>query len=207
MIASSEPRIPSQFGSVELFITKKGPTMSDIDDFEQQAQASSETVDRFLDDLAAGRDPGSQNPSAPVTGVDPDLSRGSESTGSSGSSTAADAMGQAREKGEEMADKAREKGQEVAGMAQEKADEGLNAAASGLGQAADKLREQGSQHGGTVGNATAKTADALDTASTYLRDKDSEQMLSDLEELIRRKPVETLLAAAGIGFVVARLLR
>ncbi|HVL24355.1 MAG TPA: hypothetical protein VM450_09720 [Thermomicrobiales bacterium] len=109
----------------------------------------------------------------------------------------------ARQKGEE----AKQKASEVGHRAQDKADEGMDKAAAGLGQAADKLRAQGEQHGGTMATAATRTADSLDSASHYLRDKDTDQLLSDLEALVRRKPVESMLAAAGIGFLLSRLVR
>lgn len=113
------------------------------------------------------------------------------------------AAGQVSDKGQQLADSARQAG----AQAQDKADAGMDRAASGLGQAADTLREQGQQRGGTVGNVAATTADKLDLASQYLRDKDTDQLLSDIESLVRRKPVESVLTAAGIGFVLSKLFR
>lgn len=112
------------------------------------------------------------------------------------SNKADDATGKAQEKAEELSDKAHDK-----------ADQGMDAAASGLGSAADTLRQQGEQRGGTVGTAAAKTADTLESASKYLRDKDSDQLVKDLESLVREKPVESLLVAAGVGFLLSKLFR
>jgi hypothetical protein len=39
-----------------------------------------------------------------------------------------------------------------------------------------------------------------------LRGRDSEQMMSDLEELVRKKPLESLLVAAGVGYLISRAL-
>jgi ElaB/YqjD/DUF883 family membrane-anchored ribosome-binding protein len=50
-------------------------------------------------------------------------------------------------------------------------------------------------------------ADKLDAASVYLRDKDSQQLMADLEALVRRKPTESLLVAAGVGFLFSKILR
>lgn len=185
--------------------------MSDIRLDPEGSGNASEEVDTLLDDLATGQhepevsfqddlvdlhaelfDEGAA-PSAPPLASDPE--------GSSAEPSAA------RERGEDLGEAARAKIDDLGASAQAKADEGLDAAASGLGQAADKLREQGEAHEGTAGTAATRAADALDSASTYLRDKDSDQLLTDLEALVRRKPVETLLAAAGIGFVLSKLLR
>ncbi len=88
-----------------------------------------------------------------------------------------------------------------------KSDKGIDSAASGLEQAANKLRQQGEQREGTMGTAAAKTADTLETASTYLHEKDTDQLVTDLEALVRRKPVESVLVAAGIGFVLSKIVR
>jgi len=186
--------------------------MSGLDEFQKNARKSSEQVDRFLENPG---EPEELDLSAPMTDVDASLPLTGASGSSSGSTggpgdgdaTTVDEPSAARQRGEELGGAARAKIDDLGASAQAKADEGLEAAASGLGQAAETLREQGEGRGGAAGTAATRAADALDSASTYLRDKDSDQLLTDLEELVRRKPVETLLAAAGIGFVLSKLLR
>jgi ElaB/YqjD/DUF883 family membrane-anchored ribosome-binding protein len=111
--------------------------------------------------------------------------------------------GKAQDKAKEMTGKA----EEVGGKAQDKADQGMDSAASGLGQAASKMREQGAQREGAVGTAAAKTADTLDSASQFLQNKDTAQLMDDVEAFVRQKPVESLLIAAGIGFVLSKIVR
>jgi ElaB/YqjD/DUF883 family membrane-anchored ribosome-binding protein len=122
--------------------------------------------------------------------------------------------GQAREKGEELAakgqdamDQAKVKADEFGHTAHQKADEGLDKASEGLSTAADKLREQGEQQDGQVGNVAATAADKLDSASGYLRERDTNQIVTDLENLVRRRPMESLVAAAGIGLLLSRIIR
>lgn len=117
------------------------------------------------------------------------------------------AMDDMSQKGQQAKDTAQQKVGEASDKAQDKADKGMDKAASGLDQAADKLREQGGQQGGTVGSAAAMTADKLESAGGYLREKDTDQLVNDLEALIRRKPMESLLVAAGVGFVLSKLFR
>ncbi|MBA2468499.1 MAG: CsbD family protein [Chloroflexia bacterium] len=118
---------------------------------------------------------------------------------------AGEVAGKAQDKAGEVAGKAQQKASEVGEMAHSKADSGLDSAASGLGQAADMLRQQGEQRQGTVGTAAAKTADSLESASSYLREKDTDQLMTDLEALVRQKPVESVLVAVGIGFVLSKI--
>jgi len=120
---------------------------------------------------------------------------------------ASEVSGKAQDKASEVSDRAQDKVSEMSGKAQDKADQGMDAAASGLGQAADKLREQGEHREGAVGNAAAKTADTLDGASQYLKDKDTAQLMDDLEAFVRQRPVESLLIAAGIGIVLSKIVR
>jgi ElaB/YqjD/DUF883 family membrane-anchored ribosome-binding protein len=120
---------------------------------------------------------------------------------------ASEVSDRAQDKVSEMSGKAQDKASEMSGKAQDKADQGMDAAASGLGQAADKLREQGEHREGAVGNAAAKTADTLDGASQYLKDKDTAQLMDDLEAFVRQRPVESLLIAAGIGIVLSKIVR
>jgi ElaB/YqjD/DUF883 family membrane-anchored ribosome-binding protein len=114
-------------------------------------------------------------------------------------------LGDAASKGKEALSGAKDKAAEVSGQAHAKADEGMTKAAEGVGQAADMLRQRGEQTGGTVGTAATTVADKLDSAGSYLQEKDTDQLLQDLESLIRRKPVESLLVAAGAGFVLSKL--
>jgi ElaB/YqjD/DUF883 family membrane-anchored ribosome-binding protein len=90
---------------------------------------------------------------------------------------------------------------------QEKADQGMDKAAEALNRTAETVREQGEQHGGTVASVATKAADTMETTSAYLRDKNTDQLVADLEALVRRKPVESLLVAAGVGLVLSKLLR
>jgi ElaB/YqjD/DUF883 family membrane-anchored ribosome-binding protein len=167
--------------------------------YDANAPGSDETIDDLLTDRNTGT-----SPSGSFSGMDQ----------GSGQDTA----GQAKDKASEIGSKAQEKAGEVGGMAQEKAGEvsgtvhekadmGMDKAASGLGTAAEKLREQGEQQGGKAGTYATTVADKLEGASGYLREKDSDQILTDLEDLVRRKPMESLLAAAGIGLLLSRIVK
>ncbi len=120
---------------------------------------------------------------------------------------ASDVAGKAQAKAGEATEKAQEKAGQVGEQVHSKTDKGIDTAASGLEQAAGMLRQQGEGREGTVGTAATKTADTLETASTYLHEKDTDQLVTDLEALVRRKPVESVLVAAGIGFVLSKIVR
>lgn len=109
-------------------------------------------------------------------------------------------------------DTAKQKAGQAKEQATQKADAGLDQAASGADKLANTIRskaESGS-HEGAKGAAMDKAtvvADKLDQTSQYLREKDSQQLVSDLEDLVRRKPVESVVAAVGVGFLLSKVLR
>lgn len=164
-----------------------------------------------------------------ISGQGPQASQGQGSQGSQGQGGAQ--MGQAKEQAGQALDTAKEKagqvGQQatqamdtakdkagqVAEQASAKADQGIDKAAGGLGQAAGLLREKTEGLGGqggageTAQQLAGQAAQQLDTAARYLEGKDSDQLVADLESLVRRKPTESLLVAAGVGFLLSRIVR
>ena len=111
-----------------------------------------------------------------------------------------------KDKAGEAATTVQEKAQDVTEQAHSMSDKGIDSAAAGLGQAASMLRQQGDAHEGTLGTAASKTADTLEQASTYLQDKNTDQFITDIEVMVRKHPVESVLVAAGIGFVLSKIL-
>ncbi len=149
---------------------------------------------------------------------------GGQDTGSTGdqakekatqaADTAKDKAGQAadtaKQKAGEAADTAKQKAGEVADQASTKVDVGMDKAAGGLDKAASLLRDKSASMGGegsTVQSVATKAATQLDTASQYLQQKDTDQLMADLEGLVRQKPAQTLLVAAGVGFLLSKVVR
>lgn len=205
--------------------------MSDSRIFPEGVGKSSEDVDSFLDDLAQGQH-ATNRPPLDATESTIVSEWETEQTGDRSSSSAKDkgqeAVSTAKDKGQEAVSTAKDKGgeavstamdkggeavstakdkaSEVSGQAQDKADQGMTKAGDSIGQAADALRQRGEGTSGAMGTAATTAADTLDSAGSYLREKDTDQVLKDLEDLIRRKPVESLLVAAGAGFVLSKIL-
>lgn len=98
--------------------------------------------------------------------------------------------------------KAAEMGQKVA----DKIDENRGAAASGLETAANALREKADTlpGGEKVANAAHATANAVGVAADYVRDTDLKAMMTDVQTLVKNNPGPALLAAAALGFLIAR---
>ncbi len=95
----------------------------------------------------------------------------------------------------------------LAQQAEQKADAGLQKSAEGLNKAADMVRSATEDRSGTVGTVGTQAADVLGKGASYLEKGDSEQFIQDLEALVRRRPVESLLVAAGAGFILSKAMR
>jgi ElaB/YqjD/DUF883 family membrane-anchored ribosome-binding protein len=107
----------------------------------------------------------------------------------------------------QQAQHAKEKAGDMAGQAHDKADAGMDRAAEGLGRAAETLREQGDSREGKVGNVATSAASALEQGAEKLRTSDTDQLMNELEAMVRRKPIESMLVAAGVGFILSKALR
>lgn len=77
---------------------------------------------------------------------------------------------------------------------------GIDSAASSLHSRADTL-----PGGEGVARAAHTTADAMEKAADYVRDEDLDAMVEDVQQLVKRHPGATLLAAAAAGFLLARV--
>lgn len=120
------------------------------------------------------------------------------------------AMDQAKQQAGQAVDTAKEKVGQVAQQAETAADAGMDRAAGGLDKAADMLRQKTEGMGGQGGgmqSAMGMAAGRLDQAAQYLKDKDSQQLMTDLENMVRQKPTQTLLIAAGVGFLLSKVVR
>ena len=78
---------------------------------------------------------------------------------------------------------------------------GIDTAASSLHEKADRL-----PGGERVASAAHDTADAMESAADYVRAQDLTAMLDDVRQAVTRHPGAALLAAAALGFVIARSL-
>lgn len=91
-------------------------------------------------------------------------------------------------------------------VAAEKFEQNRVAAASGLESAADTLHEKADQlpGGQKVAEMAHSAADKLDATAGFFRQHDLNRMMSDVENMVKRNPGPALLAAAGVGFLLAR---
>jgi ElaB/YqjD/DUF883 family membrane-anchored ribosome-binding protein len=117
-------------------------------------------------------------------------------------------QGQVKEQADKVISTATERASKVADQASSSADAGKERAAGGLDTLAGTIRDKSqSMGGGQVQTMATAAADKLESGAQMLRSQNTDQLVSELEALIRRKPVESLLVAAGAGFILSRALR
>ncbi len=114
---------------------------------------------------------------------------------------------QLRDRAADMASQAKDKASEYGRMASEKVDQGRVNAASGLENAADTLRTRAQSGGQAITEFANTAADKLQSTATYMREHDARQMMGDLNEVVRRNPGPSLIAAAAFGFLLGAALR
>lgn len=96
-------------------------------------------------------------------------------------------------------------------MAQKAADviEGkMDTVARRMESAATAIRDRADTlpGGEQVASAAHTAADAMETAASYVRDHDLQDMLSEVQQVVKKHPGATLLAAVAAGFLIARSL-
>ncbi len=130
---------------------------------------------------------------------------------SDGSGTTSDAQGRAQE----AAGQVQERAQAAAGQAHAKVREQVEQRSSQLGvqahrQASDlrsvsqALRDQGKHRPAEV---VERVASYTEQAGSYLRDRDADSILSDAEDLGRRKPGAVAVGALAVGLIASRFLK
>jgi hypothetical protein len=119
---------------------------------------------------------------------------------------ARDAANQAVDKAKDAASQAGEAVHQAAHVIGQKAEDATSVVAGGIHTLAEKVREQGPDHG-MLGKATQTVAGGLDDASKYLDQKNLSGMVDDVSGLIKRNPIPALLIGIGVGFLLGRTLR
>ena len=89
----------------------------------------------------------------------------------------------------------------------EQADELTHEAAGSLHAAASSIRKGGQQSSKAIEDLAESTAARLDGAGTFVEEHDLKHAVGGSGQLVRRYPVETLVLAAGVGFLTGFAMR
>jgi ElaB/YqjD/DUF883 family membrane-anchored ribosome-binding protein len=153
---------------------------------------------------------GDPNWSGINSGAESVMPQGASAAGTgTGSGTGSGSMqDQVKEQADKVISTATQKMGGLADQATSSADAGIEKAAGGLDTLAGTIRDKSqSLGGGQMESIATTTADKLASGAEMLRGQNSDQLVSELEALVRRKPMESLLVAAGVGFVLSKALR
>jgi hypothetical protein len=117
--------------------------------------------------------------------------------------------GDIRDKIVDVTSKVKEKAGQVAETVSDTVDKTRVHAADGLDQAAATLHEKaGDIAGGPKVTSAAHTiADGMESVAGYLRETNFEDMKESALQTCRKYPVQTLIGALAVGFLVGRAIR
>jgi ElaB/YqjD/DUF883 family membrane-anchored ribosome-binding protein len=124
-------------------------------------------------------------------------------TNSSPTSAGPDVVKSVGDKISDAATQVKNKVNDLGRTAAEKMEDTRTAAASGLDSTASALHQGGEK----VGSMAHSTADKLSGTAEYLRNHDAKSMMADVEQLVKKNPGASLLAAGAIGFLMGRTMR
>ncbi len=111
---------------------------------------------------------------------------------------------QGQQKASEYADQGREKAKGQIATQKERASGELRGIAQALQQTGSQLREQDQ---GSIGQYAEKAADQVGRLSDFLSEKDSEELISEVEDFARQRPAVFLGSAFILGAAAARFLK
>ncbi|HEY6340054.1 MAG TPA: hypothetical protein VIY49_01065 [Bryobacteraceae bacterium] len=121
---------------------------------------------------------------------------------------------QLKENASGIVDRAKGKVQELGGKVHEwgdtaaaKINERRHTAAGALESTAGKMHHAADAGAQKISSAVHSAAEGVQSTATYLREHDTRQMLSDIEDVVRKRPGQSLLMAAAVGFLVGRAFR
>jgi ElaB/YqjD/DUF883 family membrane-anchored ribosome-binding protein len=139
----------------------------------------------------------------------PEQKQGMQKTGAGTDGDDQSTVAALKDKVTETASKAKDKVADLGRSAAEKIDENRESAAGTLESAASTLHEKAvSLPGGeTVAKLAHTAADKLESTAGYVREHDVQSMITDVEDLVRRHPGQSLVAAATVGFLLGRMLK
>lgn len=110
----------------------------------------------------------------------------------------------AKAKATEWVETAKDSTSDMQMQAGDKANEALNATGQQMTNLAQTVLDKAPPQ---LSDAAVTAADALERGGNYLQEADVESIRADLEGMVRRYPMQSLLLALGVGYLFARSMR
>jgi hypothetical protein len=115
---------------------------------------------------------------------------------------------QIKAKAADTVEQVKDQSQQVAGTMEDKANQSIHGAADAAQGLADTLRQQAPNlPGDRTSELAYQAAGGLERGAQYLRQADVAGLQSDLEDVIRRHPTQSLMIGLAVGFLLARAFR
>ena len=118
--------------------------------------------------------------------------------------TATDVREQAQEKAQQAASKASDTAKTQIDQRSTEVGERVGTTAEDIRSVGQQLREQGKEQPAKIADQAAQHVERV---GSWLRDSDSDRLLSDIEDFGRRQPWAFALGGLAIGIVAARFLK
>lgn len=106
----------------------------------------------------------------------------------------------------EVAGNVKSRATEIGSRVADRTDAAMSAAGERIENLGQSLRGHATDEG-RMGKVLSRTASALEQSGLYLQESTPTDVRMDLEDVMRKRPVTTLLVGAGVGFLIARALR
>jgi len=110
------------------------------------------------------------------------------------------------EKAKDVAQAGYEKAKDLAGNAGKMAENATSSVGSGMESLGHSIREN-APHEGMLGSAASTVANTLEQGGKYLREEGLSGLADDMTNTIRRNPIQSILVAVAVGFLLARATR
>ena len=147
-----------------------------------------------------------------AAGLAHDVANKAQSFGDQAQDALADVKAAAQDKAGDLRDQAMKMKDQALDQARDAATQGKAKAADTIHGVADTLRQSASQFGqnqtiAPVGKYANQAADALEDFAGTLRNKDVDQLVTEVSGFVRRNPAIAIGVAVAAGFAITQLLR
>jgi ElaB/YqjD/DUF883 family membrane-anchored ribosome-binding protein len=112
-----------------------------------------------------------------------------------------------RERVSDMTHQARERANEFGRRSAETIDRNLDAAAGKLQNTAEQLRMKAGPSDQRMSQLATTAADKLDATARYFREHHTREMVTGIEQAVRRNPGASMCAALAVGFLLGTALK
>ena len=131
-------------------------------------------------------------------------------TNSENTSDLNDTISDAKNRAAELVSKLKDKASQVTSTVSDTVGRQRDNMAGGLDRAASTIHEKAGSLPGAgekAANAAHRLADGMESTASYLRDRDLKGLGDDVAGICRKYPLQSLLSAVALGFLVGRSLR